>query len=101
LLKTERFIYYIVVTKIGGKNKMAINFVSNLKVEERFVLRQDGCLERLAEEAEAPKGCLPILNPMPSGKKYLEQGNILTPMDKVPKGQKPYNFPKNYVIYMR
>ncbi len=68
--------------------------------EERYLLRRDETLEILAENAEAPEGFMAVLNPRVTGQ-YVKKGNILSQVKRLNKGQKPYEFPNRYIVYMK
>ena len=73
---------------------------------ERFFSRDDGSLERLAEDAEFPEGYIAVVNPAITSQ-YIEQNGVLKPVDEFPKGsnvilmKRPYEFKEDFEIYTR
>ena len=73
---------------------------------ERFFLRDDGSLERLAEDAEFPEGYIAVVNPAIISQ-YIERDGVLKPVDGVHEGSNVipikefYDFKENIEIYMK
>ena len=83
--------------------------------KERFVLKADKSLERIAKDTPTPEGHIAVFNPLVNGA-YVERDNVLyrLPESKVkiadgvwqnvpqiPAGTKPYEFPEQFAVYVR
>ncbi|MBI2547865.1 hypothetical protein HYW21_00800 [Candidatus Woesearchaeota archaeon] len=67
---------------------------------ERFLFRdEDGSLERIAADVELP-GHYGTFNPPMDGH-YIRDGEVIRPVDRLRNGQKAYQFPSEYVVFMK
>ena len=90
----------IMKDNIKAKKRDNIAILNPIQTTERFVLNNDGSLERLAEDAEFPEGYVGVLNQTIISQ-YIEQNGVLKLVDEVPEGMKPYEFKRDFEIYTR
>lgn len=79
--------------------KNTITIYNLVEVKASYLLNKDKSLEILAEDAPTPKGRLPVLNPLVTST-YVKEGNLVKPVEKLQEGQKPYEFPDVFTVYM-
>ena len=77
-----------------------ITVFNPVQPEEYFVLKVDKSLERIAADAPTQKDHIAVFNPAITGL-YVEDGNVVIPVEKLEEGQKPYEFPDQFTVYMR
>ncbi|MBL7054557.1 hypothetical protein ISS05_02270 [Candidatus Woesearchaeota archaeon] len=77
-----------------------IKILSSVQPRERFVLKEDRSLERIAEDAPKPEGHIAVVNPHVAIL-YVEDGNFVRPVEELKKGQKPYEFPDQFTVYIQ